>query len=219
MKKDQEKKAICVYKIHNRPWKGIKGWCLALLLLCFIWVLTLRYQNCWHNGRQFLIVQLVFSWQWVKDETQTHRKTYIFCYDCHWQWKSRTLTHPKKETKHTAIPASERLWLFFKVWVWPLFSNMAFCILPHCSIHSLSDIPFREFQWMPAAGKLSQQPNNAQVQKRAQDSCLQAWQALGLLQRWFQSINLWKTATLCLFYSSSPHPQQPIWSAVGLTGN
>lgn len=31
---------------------------------------------------------------------------------------------------------------------------------------------------MPAAGKLSQQPNNARVQKRAQDSCLQAWQVL-----------------------------------------
>lgn len=31
---------------------------------------------------------------------------------------------------------------------------------------------------MPAAGKLSQQPHNARVQKRAQDSCLQAWQVL-----------------------------------------
>lgn len=32
---------------------------------------------------------------------------------------------------------------------------------------------------MPAAGKLGQQANNAGVQRRAQDSCLQAWQALG----------------------------------------
>lgn len=57
-----------VYKIHSRPWKGIKGHRKYLPLLPHYrtWVLTLRYQNCWHNGRQFLIVQLAFSWQRVK---------------------------------------------------------------------------------------------------------------------------------------------------------
>lgn len=72
---------------------------------------------------------------------------------------------------------------------------------------------------MPAAGKLGQQANNAGVQQQAQDSSLQAWQALGAVTEVIPVVSPWRTATLCPFSSSSPPPQQPVWSAVGLAVN
>lgn len=115
----------------------------------------------------------------------------------------------KKETKLAAIPAPERVWLIFKVKVWSLFLNTAFCILPHYSIHILSDIPFSGFWRLPAAG------SSASSQTMPEFSSRPRIPACGPGRRWdcykgdSSSASPWKAATLCLSNNPSPHTQQP----------
>lgn len=122
----------------------------------------------------------------------------------------------KRETKYAAIPAPERVRLIFKVKVWPSFLNTAFCILPHYSTHTLSDIPFRGFWQLPAAGSSASSQTMPEFRSRPRIP------ACGPGRRWdcykgdSSSTSPWKAATLCLSNNPSPCTQKPTQPELGL---